>query len=33
MLNKTLINKYFKDLEKMGKEWEDPWEKTSSLHI
>ena len=27
MLNKTLINKYFKDLEKMGKEWEDPWEK------
>ena len=27
MLNKTLINKYFEDLEKMGKVWEDPWEK------
>ena len=27
MLNKTLINKYFKDIEKMGKVWEDPWEK------
>jgi len=27
MVNKTLIDKYFEDLEKMGKEWEDPWEK------
>ena len=27
MLNKKLIDKYFKDLEKMGKVWEDPWEK------
>ena len=27
MINKELIDKYFKDLEKMGKEWEDPWEK------
>ena len=27
MTNKTLIDKYFKDLEKMGIEWRDPWEK------
>ena len=27
MTSKTLITKYFLDLEKMGKVWEDPWEK------
>ena len=27
MTCKTLINKYFLELEKMGKEWVDPWEK------
>ena len=27
MASKTLINKYFADLEKMGIEWIDPWEK------
>ena len=27
MTSKTLITKYFLDLEKMGKTWEDPWEK------
>ena len=26
-INGKLIDKYFKDLEKMGKVWEDPWEK------
>ena len=27
MTSKTLITKYFLDLEKMGKVWDDPWEK------
>ena len=27
MTSKTLINKYFSELEKMGIEWIDPWEK------
>ena len=27
MASKTLINKYFSELEKMGTEWTDPWEK------
>ena len=27
MTSKTLINKYFLELEKMGIEWTDPWEE------
>ena len=27
MTSKVLVDKYFKDLEKMGIQWEDPWEK------
>ena len=27
MTCKTLIDKYFSELEKMGQEWTDPWEK------
>ena len=26
MINKALVNKYFKELERMGIEWLDPWE-------
>ena len=27
MTSKVLVDKYFKELEKMGIQWEDPWEK------